>query len=53
MGEEGREGGGLNLPYVYLHPSPDEGKTERGSCLSPFFLRRGEGAATRTPVLIV
>ena len=32
-------------------PSPDEGKTERGSSLSSFFVCRGEGAAT--PRLIV
>ena len=31
---------------MYPHPPPDEGKTERGSSLSPLFLRQGEGAAT-------
>ena len=53
MGEGGREGGGLNLAYLLSYPSPDEGKTERGSSLSPFFLRRGEGTTTGRLVLIV
>ena len=40
-----------SLAYVFPHPHPNEEKTERGSSLSPLFLCRREGAATRRLVV--